>query len=114
MAHALIAKLRKAREIKVVIGTFTFTVRRPTDAEMLAINQSGLVVVDMAMRGVIDWDGVAENDIIGGGVITPLPFDADLWIEWCRDRPDFWPPIANAALEAYQKHAEALESAAKN
>ena len=113
MSNALITRLRKQRELKVVVGKFTFTARRPTDVEMIDIGRAGLQWQGMAERFVVDWENVTEDDIIGGGGSDKPAFSPELWAEWCADRPDFWEPIATALLDAYKGHAAQLADAAK-
>jgi hypothetical protein len=114
MSRELIAKLKKAREVKVTIGKFTFTARRPTDVEAIALHRGDGAFSTIAQDFVIGWDGVTEDDIIGGGGSDPFPFAPELWREWCADRPDLWGPISNACLDAYREHAEKLTSIEKN
>lgn len=113
MSAALITRLRKQRELKVVVAGMTFIARRPTDVEMVAISRAGIDVSEIAARHVIGWDGVTENAIAGGGGSAVVPFDAELWREWLADRPDFWLPIGNAVLEAYGLHQRQMDDAAK-
>lgn len=112
MSQSLINQLRKARETKVPAGGFTFTVRRPTDTEFLEHRE--LRVFEIAQEYVIGWEGVTEADIVKGGGEDPVPFNRDLWREWCADRPDLWEPLFEAVLTAYEQHAEARKAAAKN
>jgi len=114
MSRELIAKIRQQRELKVTVGKFTFTGHRPTDVEAIALGQADSAFSDIAERFVIGWDGVTEDDIVHGGSMVPVPFDALLWAEWCADRPDFWGPISTAVLDSYRQHAKTTEDAAKN
>ena len=114
MSKELVAKLRKGRESKVTVGKWTFTVRRPTDVEAVALYRGGMAYAEIAQQYVSNWDGVTENDIVGGGTIDPIAFDPVLWREWCADRPDFWQPISEAALNAYQEHTKRLGDSVKN
>lgn len=112
MSNALITRLKKQRELKVVVGKFTFTARRPTDVEMIEIGRGGANWHALAERFVSGWDNVTEDDVVGGGGSDKPAFSAELWAEWCADRPDFWQPIANALLDAYKAHAEQLKDTA--
>jgi len=114
MSQILIDQLRKQRELKIPVGKFKFFARRPTDVEAKSLRDDRADNSDMAMRFVTGWEIVTEDDIVGGGGTTPVPFDAALWREWCADRPDFWSPIAMEILKAYKAHAEHIESIAKN
>lgn len=104
MSKELIARIRKNREVKVKVSKWTFLVCRPTDVEAVALYRGGMAYADIAQHHVIGWEGVTEDDIVGGGTADPLPFDSMLWQEWCADRSDFWEPIATAAMNAYEEH----------
>lgn len=112
MSNPLIEKLRKAREQNVEVGGYTFTVRRPTDVEM--INLSGVGSAGRMLPFVVGWEGVKEIDIIPGGDPHPLPFDADVCAEWLADRVDLFSPLVKAIMASYHQHAGALETKAKN
>lgn len=107
-------RIRKNREISVPVDKYKFTARRPTDVEALALYKGDGAYSSVAADFVVGWEGVSENDVVGGGSPDPIPFSPELWREWCADRPDFWEPIADAVLAAYRQHAEKLASAAKN
>jgi hypothetical protein len=113
MSH-IVNRLRKNRELKVTVGKFTFICMRPTAEEMVEFYQKSTSNSEITRRSVIGWDGVTEDDIVGGGVQTPLPFDAGVWAEWCADRSDFWPVITNRLLDAYKQHAAQIKDAGKN
>lgn len=108
----LVEKLRRARERDVSAGGYTFTVRRPTDVEMVAIAKAGTVLA--WLPHVVGWKGVREIDLIPGGDPHPLEFSAEVRDEWLADRPDLLGPLVQAMGEAYQAHADALGAAAKN
>lgn len=110
MSAALIRQIRAQRRISVAVGKFTFTVSRPTDVEALQLQKNGGAYSEIAQKFVVDWSGVSEDDIVGGGNVDPIPFDAALWNEWASDRPDFWEPISTAVLNAYIEHTKKLES----
>ncbi len=115
MSNSLIARMRKNRELKVTVGKFVFNCRRPTDVEAIQIYRGNQSAFDqIAAEYVIGWEGVTDNDIVGGGGTDPTPFDATLWAEWCADHPEFWGPIATAVMEAYTLHRDAIEGAQKN
>lgn len=112
MSQALIIQMRRAREGRVAIGDHTFIFRRPTDAEATSLLTAKSF--ELATRFVIGWDGVQEQHLIPGGTPDKVAFDADLWREWCADRPDFWTPIAEAIIRAYNAHDAELEARRKN
>jgi len=111
MSKVLIEKLRRSREFGVLVNGKTYTVRRPTDADV--VNIPGASAIDFVHRFVVGWD-LTEMDVIPGGGPDPVPFDADLWAAWVDDRPDVWEPIAKALLDAYRAHAESREESRKN
>ena len=108
----LVEKLRKAREQQVTVGGFTFTVRRPTDVEALALR--GATSMRDLMPFVIGWDTVREIDVLPGGDPHPLAFDVDVAAEWLADRPDLLTPLIDAIHEQYRAHVAALGEIAKN
>lgn len=109
---ALLNKLRKAREQIVEVGGFKFTIRRPTDLEMIELGAHGSSA--RLLPFVVGWEGVKELDIIPGGDPTPAPFDADVCADWLSDRPDLWGEIASEIVGSYRKHCKDLEALAKN
>jgi hypothetical protein len=111
MSSALIAKLRKTREFGIEAGGFKFTARRPTDVD--AIELGGIAPVEFVKRFVVGWS-LTELDVIPGGGPEPVAFDSELWAEWIADRPDLWEPLAIPIMDAYRKHVEQREAAAKN
>lgn len=108
---SLVEKIRKAREQQVVAGDFTFTVRRPTDVQMMALTGKG---IESLVPFVIGWEGVREMDVLPGGDGHALAFDAAVAAEWLADRPDLLTPLADAIIAGYKAHAETLGAAAKN
>lgn len=109
---SLAEKIRKAREFSCESGGFRFTLRRPTDVEMLELQGSGSV--GRLFPFIVGWEGVKELDLIPGGDPHPLPFDADACREWLSDRADILGPLVAAVLESYTKRVEAQGAAAKN
>lgn len=116
MAVNYLERLRKNRELKVVVGRWTFTARRPTDVEAAPIfdPKTNTTLADVARDYVIGWDGVVEDDVIGGGGTDPVPFSLELWREWSSDRPDIWETIGTRVTEAYLLHRKQIEDAGKN
>lgn len=113
MSNALITRLRKQREGKVTIGKFVFVVRRPTDVEMLQLRGSKKTWAEASGDYVVDWANVTENDIVGGGGSDVVAFDRALWLEWYSDRTDFWEPIGQFLIDAYEQHKKDIEVAEK-
>lgn len=109
---SLIDKIRKSREQRVDVGGYTFTVRRPTDIEAMALRNAG-GIADL-LPFVVGWEGVKEIDLVPGGNAVPVAFDPVVAAEWLADRPDLLQPLVEAIMESYRAHVAALEGAAKN
>lgn len=107
----LAEKIRKAREKAVEVGGFSFTIRRPTDVDM--VDFSGTKRAENLLKFVVGWDGVKEIDLFEGGEGHPAKFDSEACQEWLMDRPDLFTPVINAVLEAYQSHKQSLADAEK-
>lgn len=106
-----IEKLRKARETNVVSNGRTFTIRRPTDAQVMNIGKStGLDIVKLF---VVGWD-LREIDVLPAGTNEAIPFDADLWSEWVEDHPELWGDLSAAIKGAYLNYEKARDAARKN
>ena len=108
----LVDKIRRARERNVEVGGYTFTVRRPTDIEAMALR--GASGIADLLPYVVGWQGVNEIDLIPGGSPVPTPFAADVAAEWLADRPDLLQPLVEAIMAAYRDHVATMEDAAKN
>jgi len=111
VSKALIEKLLRARESGVTVGERTFTIRRPTDAEAVAMTSS--TDRDFVRKFVVGWN-LTELDIYAGGNADKIEFDAELWSEWVADHPELWTPLAKAILDAYLAHVEARKATEKN
>lgn len=109
---ALSEKMRRARESIVTVGGFDFTIRRPTDMDMVEFAKTRRVA-DLA-KHVVGWNKVTEMDLYPGGDASPAPFDDEACAEWLADRADLLSPLVNAIAEAYQKHQAARGVAEKN
>lgn len=108
---ALADKIRKAREKAVEVGGFSFTIRRPTDVEMVEF--AGTKKAESLLKFVVGWDRVKEIDLIPGGDPVPAKFDAEACQEWLTDRSDLFPEVINAIIESYQAHKVAVGDAEK-
>lgn len=107
--NPLIEKIRAARQKNIEAGGYTFTVRRPTDIEVLQMRGQNVREGDILKRFVVGWDNVKELDLIPGGTGMPVEFDSDLFIEWIADRPDLWAPIIAAVNDGYEQHQKDSE-----
>lgn len=109
---ALSDKIRKARESVVSASGFDFTIRRPTDVDMIEFSQHRDST--KLLKFVVGWDKVREMDILPGGDGHPAPFDPEACAEWLADRADLLGVLVTAIIDAYQAHKSRLESAEKN
>ena len=111
----LIERLKRARERSVEINKIKFTVRRPTDMEIVEMREqaSNMPQSEVLKRFVVDWSGVKESDLVPGGTGVNVPFDSDLFMEWVVDQPKVWSPLSDAITEEYEKHVKALEKSEK-
>ena len=109
----LLDKLRKSRESLVEIGDFTLTVRRPTDAEIVAFRVKQITQEDILGKFIFGWKDVKEMDIIPGGDGSEASFDQELFADWIADRPQLWEPLINAVLASYDAHSQSIAEALK-
>lgn len=114
-AKLLQSQLLKARESKVSIGRMSFTIRRPTEMQLIRMRRPDSSSIDINLKTiqthVVGWDGVLESDIVNGGANDPVPFDVDLYSAWIEDRPEVWVPLIEAfgnAIASQDKRFEAL------
>ena len=109
---SLVEKLRKAREQQVTVGGIDFTIRRPTELEMIEIQNlpRGRAILPY----VVGWSKVTEGDLVPGGDPHPLAFDPALRDAWLIDRLELLVPLADAVFDAFKAHQQRLEDAKKN
>jgi len=119
---ALLQRIRKRREGSVSAGGYRFGFSRPTDVDMLRYRTGNIDPVqishDITRDFVNAWakaDGspFVEDDLVGGGGSSPVPFERVLWHEWIAERSQLWAEIANAIVEAYSAHKGVLQDAGK-
>ena len=99
-------KIRKSRESVVPAGEFKFTIRRPTDMDMLEFSRSKKT--EFLLKFVVGWEGVKELDLLPGGDGHPAQFDAEACEEWLSDRSDLMVVVVNAIVESYQDYKKRL------
>lgn len=109
----LLEKLRARRETWVQAGKFEFKLRRPTRLEIQKMPKEHLIT-DVIVAFVCDWKNVTEDDLVGGGGSTVMPFDVEVWQDWIADRYDLWPPIIAALNKSLTEYSEQQEALAKN
>lgn len=104
-------KIRKARESTVESGGFKFTIRRPTDAEAVALGD--VSTVQLLGRFVVGWN-MKEIDLLPGGSPIDAPFDAEAFTEWVSDQPDVSLELSKAVVDSYKAHVQKRGEAEKN
>jgi hypothetical protein len=113
-ARQLQAQLIKARETKVTVGRMTFTIRRPTEMELIRMRRPGSDSVEVNLQTlqthVTGWDGVLESDIVHGGASDPQQFDPELYRQWIEDRRDLWLPLIDAFAKAVEEQDKRIET----
>lgn len=113
---SLAEKLRTARESQVEIGGHRFTIRRPTELEMIEIRVSDRGRGRAVLPFVIGWGDSVTALALGvpGGDAHPVAFDAAVRDEWLTDRLDLLQPLADALFAAVAARAAKREDAKKN
>lgn len=104
----------QAGQMQVPVGRFSFTLQRPTPAEVL-LCRAGQQRVDLhfVAAHVVGWGNVLESDLIPGGDPEPVSFDQAVFKAWMEDEPDMWPVLSKALAESYKAHEEAREARGK-
>lgn len=121
----LAERIRKNREIKVTVERWTFIARRPTEVqggpllqEIFGGSENARLTVDQCARiakdYVVDWRGVNEDDLIGGGGQDEVVFDSEDWTEFIADHRELWEPIALKVIESYLDRLKHLQETEKN
>lgn len=110
----LIARLLKSRQSKLLVGKYTFTIRRPTTYDAALLFQNDPTQYDVARDYVDDWDGVKDRDIVPSGGGDAAEFDKALWAEWLSDKPDLWEPIFNHVVKSYQSYQDTVDGEGKD
>ena len=109
---ALSEKIRKAREVTVEAAGFSFTVRRPTDLEMIELRKN--TIGRAILPFVVGWGTVSELDILGTGTPHPLDFDPVACADWLEDRVDILSAVVEAVFKSYEEHRAKLAESVKN
>lgn len=107
----LLERMQKARERDVTVDGRRYTIRRPTDADAIAMTSRA--PLDFARAFVVAWD-VREMDLVPGGTDAPAPFSPELWRAYVDDRPQLWEPLAVAVLDEYRRHVKERGDDEKN
>lgn len=121
----LAERIRKNRELKVDVGRWTFIARRPTEEqgglllqEIFGGNEKAVLTVQQCARiardYVVDWKGVIEDDLIGGGGQDEVMFDAEDWSEFIADHRECWEPIGLKVIDGYLGRLKQQQETEKN
>jgi hypothetical protein len=116
---SLADKIRRQREVRVPAGRFTFIVRRPTALQMDEVRPalrdgSTRAKAHALLPFVVGWDSVTEGDVLAGGAGHPLPFDAEVCVEWLEDAPELLGAVLQGVVDAFTAHQQRAEAAAGN
>lgn len=110
-----LARFQKSRESLVDAGGFQFTLRRPSQLEIIRLMaDGGNLSIETACRHIVGWSRVRESDLLPGGDPEPVAFDSDLFAAWIADRPDLWGAVVNGVVEAVRVFDEANEARGKD
>ena len=113
--NPLIQKMRAARESRVDVGKWNFTIVRPTRIDLgnLGRGPDGRIITMELLKFVVGWN-VQEIDIVPGGTGVDVPFDAETFAEWVKDHDEVVIPLVAAIDKAYDDHEKARGEAEKN
>lgn len=111
MGHNLLQRRIAARQLIVESGGRQFTLRRPTEYEMVKHAESSVLEF---LAACIDDVALTESDLVEGGAPAPVPFDRALVFDWLQEKPDLWRPLSDALNAMLVTHREAMEGAEKN
>lgn len=111
-APTLLDRLRAARQTWARLsGEIEVCIRRPTDLDLATHRDRDAAA--WLRECLCDWRGVRELDVVPGGSGKAAPFDADVAIEWLKDRPDDFVTAWKALDAAIEAHVKAKGDAAK-
>jgi hypothetical protein len=113
MSNELIEKMRKARQQGIEVDGLQFTIKRPTDLDVMEIRRKGINQYALLRGYVVDWSGVQERHLINGGTPKPIEFDSDVFMEWVSDQPTVFSTLIEAISKSYQDHEQEREDALK-
>jgi hypothetical protein len=104
------ARFEAARQSSLPIGKHTVTIRRPSPWDVVQAQAGGRRLnIEWAAGFVVGWD-LIESDLLPGGDPEPVAFDADIFLSWLKDNPEFWQPLVKGVTGAYRTYEEALEA----
>lgn len=117
MSAALIAKMRRAREVEAEALGFRFTLRVPNGGEIEDLNESlsgkRLTFRRLLIASVVGWS-LHEIDLIPGGSPVPVEFERELFIEWLNEHDQAIEPLFTVLADAMAARKARREEDAKN
>lgn len=112
MSADLLKRRIAARQRIKEAGGHRFTLRRPTEFEMVKF--SGMTRLEYLCACIDDCD-LTEADVVDGGSSElAVPFDRALLFDWMQEHPELWIPLADELAAMVSAHRASLEEAAKN
>ena len=117
MSAALIAKMRRAREVEAEALGHRFTLRVPNSGEIedLTDQLAGkkLTFRRLLIASTVGWS-LQEIDLIPGGSPVPVEFDRDLFAEWLGEHDAAIEPLFTVLSDAMASRRAQREADAKN
>ncbi|MDO9007222.1 MAG: hypothetical protein Q8K57_13440 [Thiobacillus sp.] len=112
MSADLLKRRIAARQRNKELEGKTFTLRRPTEFELVKYANSSRLEF---LAACIDDVNLTEADVISNGSAeVPVPFDRALVFDWLQEHSEMWKPLSNEVNDMLRVHREAQEEAAKN
>lgn len=112
MSADLLKRRIAARQRNKEAGGKRFTLRRPTEFEL--VRHAGSTRLEF-LCACIDDCNLTEADVVSNGnAEVAVPFDRDLVFDWLQEQPDLWKPLSDELNDMLRVHREAREEAAKN
>lgn len=122
-AKEVLAQRKKGREKSVPLGDgLSAVITRPPEAHWPALLQfndgkaTWSVGLAEVRKYVVGWDGFTEATFLGAAIGSgdPIPFDAELWDDYCTDNVEAVKAVAEAILDTVVKYQEQRDAVAKN
>lgn len=111
MSDLLKRRIASRQRIKEV-GGHSFTLRRPTEFEMVKF--SGLTNLEYLCACLDDCDLTEADLVANGNPEIAVQFDSALVFDWLQEQPDLWKPLSDELRDMVNAHRATLEEAAKN
>lgn len=110
MGKVTLDSMRKAREVRIPAGAYTFIAQRPTDYDVIKAQAEGVRTdLDWVSGYITGWEGVSESDLVPGGNPEPADFDQEVFCLWIKDKRGLWGELTSGFVKAYTDYQEAAE-----